>query len=131
MTWMPFLDAVDNTTIQFVSYRPSGSVFALLDRKIGITGPAAVLNLVEEADPNLLTALIDLLKDPQKAWAAAIILTALTGGDGKVVESFSGRPEKWWEAIGTNAYGYWKNWYQENKNNLQWDKSKKIFAAAL
>lgn len=131
MTWMPFLNAVDNKTIQFVSYRPSGSAFAILDRKISITGPPEVLELVDDADAHLLPALIDLLKDPQKAWAAAIILTSLTAGDGKVIESFSGEAEKWWEAIGTNVYQYWNNWYEENKNNIQWNQSKKIFAAAV
>jgi hypothetical protein len=131
MKWMPFLNAVDNKTIQFVSFRPSGSAFALLDRNIKIVGPSAVLNLVEKANIALLPALINLLKDPEKAWAAAIILTSITGADGKLIESFSNEPGKWWESIGVNTYEHWNNWYLENKNNIQWDRSKKIFAAVV
>lgn len=43
MTWISFLNAIDSKTIQFATYRPSGSALALLDRRVSLIGPQAVL----------------------------------------------------------------------------------------
>jgi hypothetical protein len=127
MSWTLLLKSVNNKTIQFATYRPSGTKTALLERKIKVTGPDSVLTLMLQADVDLLPALIDLLKDSTKAFAAEIILTALTDANGKTIEAFSGNPEEWWKTLGVNAYQHWNNWYEKTKKSIEWDKSKKIF----
>ncbi|MDH7460666.1 hypothetical protein QEG73_05230 [Chitinophagaceae bacterium 26-R-25] len=127
MSWQPFLDSVDNKTIQFVTHQSSGSQFAVIGRSVDVVAPDAVLHLVREADINLLPALINLLKDSSKAWAAEIILSSLTAVDGKIIESYQTNVKEWWENIGVNEYQHWNNWYLKNKNNIQWNKMKGTF----
>lgn len=127
MTWQPLLKSVTNKTIQFASYSPERSTFAVLERNIIVTGPDSVLQLMKAGDIAILTSLIDLLKDSTKAWAAEIILTALTAGDGKVIESFAGDPKKWWEAAGANSYTYWDSWYKKNQDVIEWNNETQKF----
>lgn len=127
MKWHDYLSSIDNQNIQFATMRPPGSAFATLERKVVIIAPKAAVNLTKIDDAALIPALIELLQNSQKAWAAEILLTAITGGDGKIVESFSGSSDEWWDNVGQNAYGKWHNWHQENKENIVWSKSEKIF----
>jgi len=121
MTWEPLLKSVNNKTIQFASYSPERSAFAVLERNIIVTGPDSVLQLLQAGDTAILPSVIDLLKESTKAWAAEIILTALTAGDAKVIESFNDDPQKWWETVGANSYAYWNSWYIKNKDSIEWN----------
>ena len=86
------LDAVRNDDVQFATMRPPGSRFSVLDRQIVITAPPELEQLATLGDPDVLDELVDLLDDPARAWAAAVVLAAVTGRDAKEVESFSARP---------------------------------------
>jgi hypothetical protein len=127
MEWEPFINSVDNKTIRFVTFRPPESHFATLERQVRVIGPDSVLDLIRNADLSLLPSLIELLKDSKKAWASEIILTALTAGDGKILESFSDAPGQWWKSIGINSHQKWNSWYLANKNKIVWDEELKVF----
>jgi hypothetical protein len=127
MKWKPFINAVSNKTIRFASFRPPESPFATLERQVKVTGPDSVLELIRFADTSLLPSLIEFLKTPEKAWAAEIILTAITETDGKILESFSLNPSKWWDAIGLNAFTKWNTWYLKNRDKIKWDEKLQIF----
>lgn len=127
MKWKPFINTVNNKTIRFATFRPPGSSFATLERQIKITAPDSVVELIRLADTSLLPSLIEFLKTPKKAWAAEIILTAITETDGKILESFSGNPSTWWGTIGVNAFNKWNTWYSKNKNKIVWDEKMQIF----
>ncbi len=127
MKWKPSIDAVNNKTIRFVTFRPPESTLATLERHVRITGPDSILKLIQNSDLPLLSSLIELLKDSKKAWASEIILTALTMSDGKILESFSDAPEEWWKSIGVNSYKKWNSWYLMNKNKITWDEKLLVF----
>src|SRR5690242_7939048 len=100
MEWPHLLDAVQNDRIAFVTMRPPGSPFTTLDRRVVLTGPPEAQDLAATGDPRVLEALIALLRDPARAWAAEVVLAALTRREEKQVDSFAAAPDTWWAAVG-------------------------------
>ena len=68
-----------------------------------------------------------MLKDPDRAWAAEVLLAAMTRNEEKLVDSFDGGPDKWWETLGETAYERWSKWLEENKHRLVWNSDKVCF----
>jgi hypothetical protein len=114
------LDAVGGEAA-FVTARPPGSPFATLGRRVVVTGPAALAELAADHDPAVLPGLVELLLDPERAWPAAVALSALTGRESDVVEAWAGQPETWWAAVGEDAHERWAAWLEEAGDRLAWD----------
>jgi hypothetical protein len=121
------LNSVQNDRIQFATQRPPGSKSALLERRVVITGPPELVELTKIGDAQILTHLINLLKDPSRAWAAEVLLAALTGREEKLVDSFASERGKWWEAVGQTAYERWSSWLDQSRSKLVWDSKEKVF----
>jgi hypothetical protein len=85
------------------------------------------VELTKIGDAQILTRLINLLKKPSRAWAAEVLLAALTGREEKLVDSFASQQEKWWEAIGQTAYERWSSWLDQSRSKLVWDSKEKVF----
>ncbi len=85
------LNFVWNDRIKFVTMSSPDSQFATLDRLIVITGPAELIELAGKADIRVLDQLVSLLRDPDRAWAAIVLLAALTRREEKVVDAFANR----------------------------------------
>jgi hypothetical protein len=121
------LNFVRNDRIKFVTMSSPDSQFATLDRRIVITGPAELIELAGKADVRVLDQLVSLLRDPDRAWAAIVLLAALTRREEKVVDAFATSPEQWWESVGKTAYDRWSEWLTGARGKLTWDADNRIF----
>ena len=121
------LKSVRNERIQFATQRPPGSRFALLERRVVVTGPPELVELVNTGDPRILPLLTELLKERSRAWAAEVLLASLTHREEKQVDSFAACPEKWWDAVGHGAHGRWSSWMSQVAGKLAWDESERMF----
>jgi hypothetical protein len=121
---------VRNDRIQFVTTSAPDSQFATLDRRIVITGPTELVELAGKADVRVLDQLVGLLKDPDRAWAAMVLLAALTRREEDAVNTFATSPEKWWESFGKTAHNRWSEWLSESRGKLTWDAENRVFVEA-
>src|SRR5262245_10024567 len=121
------LSAVQNDHIQFATMRPPGSQFATLERHVLVTAPPELVELSRTGDVEVLDSLVEMLQEPNRAWAAEVLLAAMTRNEEKLVDSFSGGPDKWWETFGETAYQRWSKWLAENKQKLVWNPDKVSF----
>jgi hypothetical protein len=120
-------DAVRNDRIRFATMRPPGSRYATLDRRVVVVEPPELVELSRTGDPRLLNALVDLLGDRDRAWAAEVLLAALTRREEKQVESFAAAPEEWWAALGATAQERWRSWLDGVADRLTWDANEQHF----
>jgi len=121
------LSAVRNERIEFVTMRPPGTEFAVLDRRVVVTGPSELVKLAELGELQALDELVKLLREPDQAWAAEVLLAAMTRREEKIVDSFASTPKEWRDSVGKSAYERWSKWLLETKGKLIWDSGKKAF----
>jgi hypothetical protein len=121
------LTFVRNDRIQFVTMSPSDSQFTSLERRVVVTGPPELVDLSRTGDIRLLDELVALLKDPDRAWAAMVLLAALTGREEDTVNAFATSPDKWWDAVGNTAHDRWSKWLIESRGRLTWDADNRVF----
>jgi len=121
------LDAVRNNRIQFATMRPEGSQFATLERRVVITEPQELVALSRSGDLGVLEQLVELLKDPDRAWAAMVLLAAMTRVEEKIADNYAARPQDWWDDFGKTAFARWSKWLAENREKLRWDPDNKVF----
>jgi hypothetical protein len=86
------LTSVRNDRIKFVTMSPPDSQFATLGRWVVITGPPELVELSKTGDVRILDELVRLLKDSDRAWAAMVLLAALTRREEDVVSAFATSP---------------------------------------
>jgi hypothetical protein len=84
--------------------------------------------LAQTDDLRVLDALLPLLRNPARAWAAHALLAKLTRVDEKEVDVWQARVGGWWESFGNRAFARWSHWLAENRANLRWDPNEKYFA---
>jgi hypothetical protein len=121
------LAAVRNDAVEFATFAPPGSDFAVLDRRVAVVAPPELERLVATGDVDVLDELVELLRDPDRAFAAQVVLTAMTRRDEKEVEAFSGRPDEWWAAVGEGAHERWADWLDDVRDRLRWDPDSGAF----
>jgi hypothetical protein len=121
------LAAVRNDWIKFVTMRPPDSQFALLERHIVVTDPPELVQLAQMGTLDALDALTKLLTDPGRAWAAEVLLAAMTRREEKIVDTYAAHPDEWWRVMGEGAYQRWSSWLKENRAKLAWDEANKTF----
>ncbi|MDZ4719528.1 MAG: hypothetical protein SH847_13820 [Roseiflexaceae bacterium] len=120
---------VRDTEIQFVTMRPPRSQFTTLERRVVVTGPAELVELARMGDRRVLDKLIDLLQQPDRAWAAVVLLAAMTGHESKIIDSYATSPQHWWAALGETAHDRWAAWLQNIGTKLVWDAAQGMFRA--
>jgi len=121
------LAAVRSDRIEFVTMRPPGATTVTLERRVVLTGPPEVTDLATIGDIRILDALVDLLGDPARAWAAEVVLAAVTQREEKLVDTFAGQPEAWWDAVGRGAHERWRAWLDQHRDRLVWDADEGVF----
>ncbi len=121
------LDRVRDDVIEFVSMRPPGSRRALLERKIVVTEPAEVVALAGDGDARTLDALVGLLQDSSRSWAAFVVLAAMTGRHAKVVDTYATDRAGWYEIFGPGAHAEWRAWLDGHRGALEWDREGRQF----
>lgn len=122
------LDAVRNENVEFATVRPENSEFALLDRRVVVVSPPELERLALTGEIEVLEALVELLRDPHRAWAAQVLLAAMTRREEKEVEAFATQPDEWWPALGKDAHERWRTWFDEHRASLRWDPERGAFA---
>ena len=127
MEWTDLLDGVRSDRIGFVTARPPGSPFVTLDRRVIVTSPEEAVQLSHTEDVRGLDELVRLLHDPDRAWAAVVVLAALTRREEKLVESFASHPDEWWRTLGQEARARWSAWLSEKRDSLAWDPDERFF----
>src|SRR5690348_2631771 len=101
------LASVRNDRIQFATARPSDSQFTTLERRVLVTGPAELVELSEMGNVRVLDELVKLLREPNQAWAAAVLLASLTRWEEKLIDAFAANPAAWWDGVGKTAWERW------------------------
>jgi hypothetical protein len=127
MEFRDSLSFVRNDLIQFVTMQAPGSQFTTLERRVVITGPPELVELSGSGDRRVLEELVGLLKSREKAWAAMVLLAALTGKEEKVVDMFAASPDNWRESLGKTAYDRWSLWLTESIGKLYWSSENRLF----
>jgi hypothetical protein len=121
------LASVRNDRIEFVTMRPPGSEFVTLERRVVVSGPVELVNLSGTGDTQVLEERVKLLKEPDRAWAAVVLLAAMTRREEKIVDSFAATPNEWWDSVGKTAHERWSAWLSQTKGKLVWDSENKVF----
>ena len=121
------INHVKNDRIQFVTMKPEGSVFATLDRRVVVTGPRELTELCQTGETQALDELVELLTDPERAWAAEVLLATMTRREEKLVESYAANPSDWWDVVGATAHERWSEWLDKVRDRLEWDAASKTF----
>jgi hypothetical protein len=119
------LAAVRSDTIEYGTYRPPDSRFLSLGRRVFVAGPPAAVTLARSGDPAVFDALLPLLRRRDQAWAAEVILSALTGQDAMSLQAWS--PDEWWERFGPDAFERWQTWLRPRCGRLVWNESIRQF----
>jgi hypothetical protein len=121
------LAAARNDRIQLATMRPPASRSASLDRRVVITGPPELVQLAQSGRKEYLEDLIALLKVPDRAWAAEVMLAAMTHREEKLVDAFQANPDGWWDALGKTSYERWSKWFEDARDRLEWDGDERMF----
>ncbi|XXY52622.1 hypothetical protein WME91_15950 [Sorangium sp. So ce269] len=129
MDWHALLPSIRNDAVQFGTMSPPGSPFATLERRVFITQPKEAVRLSETGDPAVLDALLPLLRDRDRAFAAAAVLAAMTRNEEQQMDVYATDPDAWWNALGKGAFDRWDAWLGEHRGKLVWDPSEKYFRA--
>lgn len=121
------LESVRNDCIEFATMRPPNSRFVTLERRVVVTGPPELVTLSGIGNLDVLDELVKLLREPDRAWAAEVLLAAMTRMEEKIVDSFATIPDEWLDSIGNTAHERWRIWLMERREKLVWDSANKVF----
>jgi hypothetical protein len=122
------LASVHNDRIQFASMRPPGSRFAAIERRVQVVAPPEAVRLAETGDVALLDELLPLLAIRDRAFAAEVMLSAMTGVEADLVADYTGKPDAWLDGLGATARERWTAWLDQHRAQLVWDAPNRSFA---
>ncbi len=118
---------IRNDRIQFAAMRPRDATLPTRDRIVVVTAPPEAVALARRGDIALLDQLVALLADPERAWAAEVMLAALTGNEADLANDFQGTPDSFLDALGKTAPARWQSWLPKVRDKLAWDASRTQF----
>jgi hypothetical protein len=121
------LNAVTDEKIKFVTTRDDRAAMPTLGRRVAVTGPPDIVELLSIGDVRVLEGLIGLLLDPKRAWAAEVALASLTHNEEDIVNAFAAHPDQWRDSVGKNAYERWSEWLKSRGGKLSWDRKAHVF----
>jgi len=128
MVEQQWLNAVTDQKIQFVTTGAAGAPLPTLGRRVVVTGPPEVVQLMASGDVRVLKELVALLSDRDRAWAAEVVLASLTRHEEGIVNAFAARPEQWQKSLGEGAQDRWNEWLKPREGKLRWDPESRTFA---
>ena len=125
------LPLIRNDLLEFATMKRQDSQLPTLEREIIITSPPELVDLSRTGDKSILEDLVRLLNDPERAWAAEVVLAAMTGNEQDMVNSFATVSNEWRDSeLGRTAHERWSKWLDKNKDNLEWDPIDKVFVSS-
>lgn len=119
--------AIRNDSIQYATMRPPNATLPTRDRIVVVVAPPDAVTLAKRGDLALLDQLVALLSDPERAWAAEVMLAALTGYESDLVNDFQGTPDSFLGNLGKTASQRWLAWLGRTRDKLRWDASRNQF----
>jgi hypothetical protein len=121
------LVSISNDQIRFATAPSEETLFPTLGRVVVVIGPREAVTIAGSGDKDILRKLVAKLREPTSAWAAEVVLAAMTGHEADIVNSYAADPKGWWESLGKTAYERWSKWLHEVESNLVWDPQRKVF----
>ena len=121
------LEAVRNDRIAFATMRAPDARLPTLQRRIVVTGPPELVELTHAGDSRVLDELVPFLQEPDRGWAAVVLLAAMTRREDDVVNAFATRPQEWWATVVQPAHARWAAWLTDARARLHWDPQEKVF----
>src|SRR5262249_44553760 len=82
------MENVRNDNIKFATFQLPGATLPTMQRKIMVVAPPEAVALARSGDVTVLDRLIPLLDNPDRAWAAVVMLSAMTWHDAETVKDF-------------------------------------------
>jgi hypothetical protein len=126
----PDVKAIRNDNIEYATYTPPegrGKAPPSLYRQVSVTAPPEAFALSRSGDIATLDVLVPLLDDPDRNWAALVMLSALTGHRAPDVIAFE-KAENFKGTVGEHdARKHWETWLAEHRAKLQWDAERHQF----
>ena len=124
------LAAVRGRDVEFATMPDRPSDPPSLERRVVITAPPDLVELSRTGDVRVLDRLVELLGEPDTAWPAQVILSAMTRRDEKLVDAFAGAPDEWLSTAGRDAHARWREWLDQQRDHLVWDPGRRAFVQA-
>jgi hypothetical protein len=140
--WTELLDSVQNNQIKFKVYWVWSKTYERMDipeglpppvivstgpverrsSRVFIQSPSKVYQLSNINDPKILDELTKLLDNPERAWAAHVVLAKMLGITGFATSVDMISPQQWWETEGKTgkAKQTWTDYLKKIKPTMQW-----------
>jgi hypothetical protein len=126
----PDVKSIRNDNIEYATFTPPGDrgkVPPGLYRNVGVSAPPEAVTLTRSGDMRVFDQLVPMLDDPERNWAAFVMLSALTGHDASLVISFENAEGFKGTAGERDARKSWETWLAEHRAKLQWDAERHQF----
>jgi hypothetical protein len=90
--------------------------------RVFIQGPSKVYQLSNINEPKILDGLLKLMDNPDRAWAAHIVIAKMLGISGLITSVDMISPQNWWELEGKTgkAKQAWIDYLKKIKPTMQW-----------
>lgn len=124
------LKAIRNDNIQYVTYtHPDdyGQIPPEMFRQVGVSAPPEAVALIESGDLRAFDVLLPMLDDPDRNWAAFVILVALTGTQAETVTMFEHAKDFQGSNTQVKARKEWEEWLAKFRAQLHWSPKRKQF----
>lgn len=121
------LEAIRSSDVQFATTPDRQWHRGSFARRIVVTAPPELVRLATSGDLDILDALVGLLDDPARAWAAEVALAAMTRHDEVVVAAYDKTPHEWLATLGPTAPAQWKEWLATHRDRLTWNAEQRVF----
>jgi hypothetical protein len=118
------LDSVRTADIQYATFRPPGSPFITLGRRMVVVAPPDAVELSHTGEVRVLDALVPLLLDEKRAFAAEVMLRAMMGDEPLGL----GEPASFSKEQGQAAHAAWSKRLAELRSVLVWNAVENHFA---
>ncbi|HUS28431.1 MAG TPA: hypothetical protein VMZ53_07980 [Kofleriaceae bacterium] len=127
------LGAIRNDNIEYATYtRPDDrrKVPPGLYRQVSVTAPQEAFALTRSGDMRAFDLLVPMLDDPERNWAAFVMLAALTGHEAATVIAFDNAAGFKGSAGERDARKNWEAWLADHRATLTWDAERHQFRTA-
>lgn len=118
------LQAIRNDNISYGTYTPPGDRGKAppgLYRKVMVVAPPEAVELIRSGNMRAFDAIVPMLDDPDRNWAAYVMLAALTEHGSPNVIAFE-KAEYFKGTVGErDARKEWEAWLAKYRARLQWD----------
>jgi hypothetical protein len=121
------MQAIRNDTIQFATFRPPDATLPTRGRQVMVVAPPEAVALARSGNLAAIDRLLPLLGDPDRAWAAEVMLAAMTGHDADLVNDFQREPKDFLPVFGQGLKERWQTWLDGVRDKLKWDEQRHRF----